>query len=281
MDSLSWAALSHQGMPISAWSSDNRRCQRLPLSRLESDAVPGRLYVNGILQIGLVADQLITQTDGSPHPRGQSVGSSISSQSFTSARPYHSNSSEEPHYNIVLDLDDLVDINMLPRGSSSGTEDDVEIDDTASVSTAPGPAPVGDTSRWNRVPIGAFRSAHPSEAQYASLGTAVFNGTRNAAFAGSLSFHGGVAVTGRKAKNGYIPVSPVLFPAGQSLRAISQAKSRKDRRRERKQKKGEPSPGKAKASHPSADLQQVISPLFSGIASGVHIPPLSLGEAGL
>ena len=208
--------------------------------------------------------------------------SSISSQSFTSARPYNSNSSEEPQYNIILDLDDLVDLNMLPGGSSSGTEEELEIDDSASVSTAFGPAAVGDTSRWTRVPIGAFRSAGPSGSQYASLASAVFRGTRNPSVADNLSFHGGLAGTGgKKSKSRFIPVSPVLFPAGQSLKAISQAKSRKDRRREKKAKKAGDHPRGDKASQPSADLGQIVSPLFSGIASGVHIPPLSLGDPSL
>lgn len=206
--------------------------------------------------------------------------SSISSHSFTSARPYNSNSSEEPQYNIILDLDDLVDLNMLPGASSSGTEDEIEIDDATSVSTALGPAGVGDTSRWARVPIGAFRSAGK---QYNSLGAAVFNGTRNKSYAHNISLHGGLPLTTKKSKGRHIPVSPVLFPAGHSLKAISEAKSRKERRMERKQKKGKKgrdmSPSKSLQGQPSADISQVVSPLFSGVASGVHIPPLSLGDS--
>lgn len=224
------------------------------------------------------------QTNGSPHNRGQSVVSSISSQSFTSARPYASNSSEESQYNIILDLDDLVDLNMLPGGSSSGTEEEIELDDTASVSTAlGGTGVVGDTSRWSRVPIGAFRSAHPIGTAFSPPGGAVLNGTRNPAHASNLSLHTGMTTTTqRKLRGRHIPVSPVLFPAGQSLKAFSHARSRKDRRKEKKVHKVlSGSPPKANSGHPSAGLQQSISPLFSGISSGVHIPPLSLGEPRL
>lgn len=212
--------------------------------------------------------------------------SSVSSQSFTSALPHHFSASSEEQYDIVLDIDDLVDPSMLPGGvmSSVSEEDEDELDDSASVSTALVHS-VGDTSRWNRVPIGAFRSAHPQGSSsgphhYAQLATAFFSGTRDPAVANTLSFHGGVAVSRQGRKKRYIPVSPVLFPVGQPLKAISHAKSRKDKRKERKKGKialrqrrrqlvGHNSP-----SRPSDGLY--VSPLFPGVASGLQIPPLSL-----
>lgn len=242
----------------------------------------------------------------------------MSSQSGASGRRYHS--SEEPQYNFILDLDDLVDPSMLPSGMSSVSEEDDEIDDAASVSTAVGAATaagnasVGDVSRWNRIPIGAFRSQNPTE--FASIASAVFSGTSNPAATHELSFHDGVAFSTSGGGNGsrrsrYIPVSPVLFPVGQTFKALQAVKSRKDRRKDKKTPReggrtrkiklenGQstssrprmPSSSRRNSSSkdnflrlpqshqnslPSDGLTHHVSPLFSGVTSGISIPPLSL-----
>lgn len=242
----------------------------------------------------------------------------MSSQSAASGRRYHS--SEEPQYNFILDLDDFVDPSMLPSGMSSVSEEEDEIDDTASVSTAVGAAStsgnvgVGDVSRWNRIPIGAFRSQNPTE--FASIASAVFSGTRNPAVTHELSFHDGVTFSGAVNGNGsrrsrYIPVSPVLFPVGQTFKALQAVKSRKERRKDKKvsrdggrtrkiklengqstSSRSRPSsssrrnsasndnflrlPQSHQNSLPSDGLTHHVSPLFSGVTAGLSIPPLSL-----
>jgi hypothetical protein len=238
----------------------------------------------------------------------------MSSQSATSARRYHS--SEEPQYNFILDLDDLVDPSMLPSGMSSVSEEEEEIDDAASVSTALGGTPagnagVGDVSRWNRIPIGAFRSQNPTE--FASIATAVFSGSRDPAATYDLSFHEGVSLSNsasRSRNSRYIPVSPVLFPVGQTFKAIAAVKTRKDRRREKKAARegsrtakvklenGQSTSSRSRASSsrrnsasndnflrlpqsqqnslPSDGLTHHVSPLFAGVSTGMSIPPLSL-----
>lgn len=205
---------------------------------------------------------------------------------------------------------------------SSVSEEDEDLDDTASVSTGLGSsvpagnnASVGDVSRWNRIPIGAFRSQNPTE--FASLASAVFSSTGDPSVAHDLSFHGGVTFSAdgsRSRNNRYIPVSPVIFPVGQTFKALAAVKSRKDRSNSRKDKKSReggrtrkiklengqpasssrsrPPSSSRRNSHsndnflrlpqshlnslPSDGLTHHVSPLFSGVASGIAIPPLSL-----
>lgn len=238
----------------------------------------------------------------------------MSSQSAASAHRYQS--SEEPQYNFILDLDDLVDPSMLPSGMTSVSEEDEDLDDAASVSTALGGTPagnagVGDVSRWNRIPIGAFRSQNPTE--FTSIATAVFSGTRDPTVSHDLSFHDGVSFangTNRSRNSRYIPVSPVLFPVGQTFKALAAVKSRKEHRKDKKPREGG-RPRKVKLEHgqstssrsrpssssrrssngkdnllrlpsshqnslPSDGLTHHVSPLFSGVGSGMSIPPLSL-----
>jgi hypothetical protein len=209
---------------------------------------------------------------------------------------------------------------MLPTGMSSVSEGEEEdIDDAASVSTALGgvastSAGVGDVSRWNRIPIGAFRSQNPNA--FTSFASAVFSGTLDAAAAHDLSFHGGVTISdatrdSNNRQNRYIPVSPVLFPVGQTFKAIQAVKSRKERRKEKKSRDGQSGHGrehvkkiKSEKSHsrshsssrrssnsndrllqlpqqhqnslPSDGLTHHVSPLFAGVTSGLSIPPLAL-----
>lgn len=252
----------------------------------------------------------------SPNGRGQSVASSISTQSMASGRLAHSNSSEEPQYSFILELDDLVDSRMLPGTMSSVSEEDEDIDDGASVSTAlENPASVagvvGDVSRWNRVPIGAFRSQNPDA--YASLANAVFHGARDPVAAHDLSFHSEmiapVSGVSRGRSRRYIPVSPVLFPVGQSIKSITAVKASRKHSKDKKIKerrsgsnvksedgsragtpRSRPSSSQrskrlgqnflrlpqTQHSLPSDGLTHQISPLFSGVASGLSIPPLSL-----
>lgn len=347
--------VSNDAPAPSPFSARKRRRTRRLVSGLRMRLLAGRIWSRAWLN-RLTADRPLHlsflflsnthQTDGSVSPRrGQSVVSSISSRSMGSAAPYHSSSSDEPLYNVLVDLDELVDARMLPSGMSDVSEEDDDVDDDASVSTALGGIhPVGDVSRWSRIPIGAFRSQNHT---YTSLATAIFSASRDPAIANNLSFHGGVAVSNSKhRKKRYIPVSPVLFPVGQPLKSISNAKSRKERRKERKQQKDSssaktpkavrrhtsasvPTPGASanresgvvdggatgstsasvatqqrqqqqqqQLSHqpppsisvsspfvvpdgpmpslPSDGLSHYVSPLFSGVGSGLQIPPLSL-----
>jgi hypothetical protein len=275
---------------------------------------PRRMVSASCLYAKQIALLTFAQTDGSPsvssHYRGQSV-SSVSNQSIASAPPYHSHSnshsSEEPSYNIIIDIDEFVDM-------SDVSEEDEDMDDTASISTAltTHQNGVGDFSRWNRIPIGAFRSQNPDET-YSSIASAIFSGTRDPTIANNLSFHGGVAVANKGKRSRHIPVSPVLFPANHIVKAISDAKSRKQARKERKIKKIKKEPraqslqgtsatdapsgstsmtsSRSKksslsttttldslnhASLPSDGLSHYVSPLFKGMATGLSIPPLTL-----
>lgn len=207
---------------------------------------------------------------------------------------------------------------MLPSGMSSVSEEEEELDDTASVSTAMGAAStvvnagVGDVSRWNRIPIGAFRSQNPTD--FASIASAVFSGTRDPAATRDLSFHDGVTFTAsgsgsRRRRSRYIPVSPVLFPVGQTFKALSAVQARKERRKDRKAPRegsrakrvkvenGQSTSNRSRTSSrrnsvsndnflslpqdqqnslPSDGLTHYVSPLFSGVTSGMPIPSLSL-----
>lgn len=202
---------------------------------------------------------------------------------------------------------------------SSVSEEEEDLDDAASVSTAlnvgtsaGNNGSVGDVSRWNRIPIGAFRSQNPTE--FASLANVVFSGTRDPNAARDLSFHGEVTFAGdgnKRKSSRYIPVSPVLFPVGQTFKTLAAVKSRKDRRKDKKTSRegrsrkvklenGQTSgtnhtsrPTSSRRSSntnenllrlpqghhnslPSDGLSHHVSPLFSGVASGISIPPLSL-----
>lgn len=207
-----------------------------------------------------------SQTDASPSAprhhqlRDQSVVSSMSSHSVFSQQQSISASSEEQfpgntQYDIVLDLGDFVDPDMLPLGTTlPGDSAEEETDANTTTMLAPplrrvsghSARRIGDTSRWNRVPIGAFRNlTNDDDEDFTSLATAILSGTRDPAYADNLTFIDGAGQDykrgrrqgGRRSRLKQIPVSPVLFPVGSSLKALSAAKSRKERRKERREKK--------------------------------------------
>lgn len=234
---------------------------------------------------------------GSPsgwtHSRGQSI---LSSTSGTSSQAGQYPCFDEEHYTVYVDINEFLDTDMMQAGTSSSTDEEDDLDDGASISTAVAGSVVGDFGRWDRVPIGAFRSRYPDPVQASShpqAGNALMSSSAH-----GVSLHPTVSSLGKR-KRRYIPVSPVLLPVNAShsnIKAISQAKSHRQRRKDKQQSKkrirthsrlgqspsklgGGPKTDRSRgADHtlPSEGLGHIVSPLFSGVAGINAIPSFSL-----
>ncbi|KAM0751535.1 hypothetical protein T439DRAFT_212462 [Meredithblackwellia eburnea MCA 4105] len=204
-----------------------------PFSQLKRGKKRGRHLLDGSPSRGRRADSKVSTASGPSVTDGSLSGEPAEMQS-----PF-------PSVDALMDfdIDDVLHASLLEQGGSTNSSDSEGEGETA--------GGLSDLSRWNRIPIGAFRSSTmpssadqifgPSPSQehhrhlYLPVAASLLRGDQKnkSSLSRTLSSPHTVTTT-RRAIERRMLTSPVFGPAGSSLATVSSPKSHKARRKERK-----------------------------------------------